>query len=49
MLGSHRVKGSDAAAEFVLTVHRGEGAALLAMDWRGGTPPHNFVDFAIEY
>ena len=49
MPGSHRVKGSNAVAEFDLTVHRGEGAALLAMDWRGGTPADDFIGFAIEY
>jgi len=39
MPGSHRVKGTNAAAEFELTIHRGEGTALVAMDWRGGQPP----------
>jgi hypothetical protein len=36
-------------ADFTLTLRRGEGMALLAMDWRGGTPPEDFVGFAIAY
>ena len=44
----HKVKGTNAAAEFELTIHRGEGTALVAMDWRGGQPSDDFVGFAIE-
>jgi hypothetical protein len=36
-------------ADFTLTLRRGEGKALLAMPWRGGTPPEDFVGFAIAY
>jgi len=43
-----RVHGTNPAAPFTLTVHRGEGMALLAMNWRSGKPPANFVGFAIE-
>ena len=43
------VSGKNAAALFTLKVHRGEGMALLAMNWKKGTPPLNFVGFAIEY
>ena len=44
-----QVDGSNAAAPFTLRVHRGEGMALLAMNWKGGKPPADFVGFAIEY
>jgi phosphatidylserine/phosphatidylglycerophosphate/cardiolipin synthase-like enzyme len=44
-----QVVGENAAALFSLKVHRGEGMALLAMDWTGGQPPPDFVGFAIEY
>lgn len=42
-------EGSVAEAPFRLKVHRGEGMALLAMDWRSGRPPRDMVGFAIEY
>jgi hypothetical protein len=41
--------GANAAAPFTLKVHRGEGMALLGMNWREGTPPENFVGFEIAY
>jgi len=37
------------AADFDLKIHRGEGMALLAMNWHGDAPPNDFVGFAIEY
>jgi phosphatidylserine/phosphatidylglycerophosphate/cardiolipin synthase-like enzyme len=37
------------AALFTLKVHRGDGMALLAMNWRHEAPPVDFVGFAIEY
>jgi phosphatidylserine/phosphatidylglycerophosphate/cardiolipin synthase-like enzyme len=43
------VLGSNPAAPFTLKVHRGDGMALLAMDWREGQPPGDFVGFGIEY
>jgi len=43
------VRGSNAQALFTLTVYRGEGMCLLAMNWKQGTPPNNFVGFAIEF
>jgi phosphatidylserine/phosphatidylglycerophosphate/cardiolipin synthase-like enzyme len=49
MTDDHRVTGSNDAAAFDLTIHRGEGMALLAMNWRSGTPPRDFVGFAIQY
>jgi hypothetical protein len=43
------VSGNNAKALFSLKVFRGEGMALLGMNWLNGTPPDNFVGFAIEY
>lgn len=43
------VLGTNAAALFTLKVHRGDGMALLGMNWRNGQPPNDFVGFAIEY
>lgn len=43
------ITGQNAAAVFTLKVYRGEGMVLLAMNWKQGTPPLNFVGFAIEY
>jgi hypothetical protein len=44
-----QVTGTNSTAPFTLKVHRGEGMALLAMNWRKGEPPQNFVGFAIEF
>ncbi|CAN7208700.1 phospholipase D-like domain-containing protein [Mesorhizobium sp. LjRoot246] len=49
MAGEFQVAGKNAAAPFALKVHRGDGMALLAMNWRNGQPPRDFVGFAIEY
>jgi phosphatidylserine/phosphatidylglycerophosphate/cardiolipin synthase-like enzyme len=43
------ITGSSATAPFSLKVRRGEGMALLSMDWKQGTPPDDFVGFAIEF
>lgn len=43
------VVGTNAAALFTLKIHRGDGMALLAMNWKKGQPPDAFVGFAIEY
>ena len=43
------VQGNNDAAPFKLKVHRGEGMVLLAMDWKNGRPPDDFVGFSIEY
>jgi hypothetical protein len=43
------VRGQSATALFTLTIYRGEGMCLLAMNWKQGTPAANFVGFAIEY
>jgi len=44
-----QVEGSNSQALFTLKVHRGEGMALIAMNWKRGKPPRDFVGFAIEY
>jgi hypothetical protein len=49
MSAEFQVAGANANAPFTLKVHRGDGMALLAMNWRHGTPPDDFVGFAIEY
>ena len=49
MASNHFVMGSTANAPFTLKIHRGEGMCLLAMDWKNGQPPRDFVGFAIEY
>ncbi len=49
MAGEFQVSGQNAAALFTLKLHRGDGMALLAMNWKAGKPPLDFVGFAIEY
>lgn len=49
MSDSFEVLGTNAQAPFKLRVHRGEGMALLAMNWKTGRPPKDFVGFAIEF
>ena len=44
-----QVPGDNPDAQFTLKVHRGEGMALLAMNWKGDQPPPDFAGFAIEY
>ncbi|RPI17253.1 MAG: phospholipase [Ignavibacteriae bacterium] len=44
-----QVTGKNANALFTLKVHRGEGMLLLAMNWKNGKPPDDFVGFSIEY
>jgi phosphatidylserine/phosphatidylglycerophosphate/cardiolipin synthase-like enzyme len=44
-----QVTGTNDQAPFSLKLHRGDGMLLLAMNWKGGTPPDDFVGFAIEY
>ena len=43
------VEGANAKALFTLKLHRGEGMTLIAMNWKNGQPPLDFVGFAIEY
>jgi len=49
MSEAFQVKGGNAAAPFTLKIHRGDGMSLVAMNWRHGKPPKDFVGFAIEY
>lgn len=49
MASEFQVVGKNPAALFTLKVHRGDGMALLAMNWKQGQPPADFVGFAIEY
>ena len=49
MAGQFQVSGQNRAALFALTLYRGEGMALVAMNWKKGQPPADFVGFAIEY
>lgn len=48
-MSEFQVTGSNANALFTLKVHRGDGMALVAMDWKDDEPPSDFVGFAIEY
>jgi len=49
MSDDFEVTGTNDAALFSLKLHRGDGMLLLAMNWKNGTPPDDFVGFAIEY
>ena len=43
-----QVSGKNAKALFTLKLHRGDGMCLVAMNWKQGKPPDDFVGFAIE-
>jgi PLD-like domain len=49
MKSDYQVTGANKKAAFTLKIHRGDGMVLLAMNWRNGKPPNDFVGFAIEY
>ena len=49
MIGDYQVVGKNPAAPFTLKIHRGEGMCVIAMNWKHGRPPLDFVGFAIEY
>ena len=49
MAEEFQVSGRNEAALFTLKLHRGDGMTLVAMNWKNGKPPNNFVGFAIEY
>ncbi len=49
MAAEFQVAGGNAKALFTLKIHRSDGMALLAMNWKQETPPDDFVGFAIEY
>lgn len=44
-----QIVGQNPNAPFTLKVHRGDGMALLAMNWKDPKPPRDFVGFALEY
>ena len=46
---SFQITGKNSAALFTLKIHRGESMVLLAMNWKNGLPPNDFVGFSIEY
>jgi phosphatidylserine/phosphatidylglycerophosphate/cardiolipin synthase-like enzyme len=49
MAGKFEVIGQNASATFTLKLHRGDGMVLIAMNWKKGKPPTDFVGFALEY
>jgi len=49
MAGECDVSGGNQDAAFTLKIHRGDGMALLGMNWRDGRPPDDFVGFGVEY
>ncbi len=48
MATAFQVTGHNEDAKFKLTIHRGEGMALIAMNWKG-RPPSDLVGFGIEF
>lgn len=46
---SFLVQGQNDKAPFTFAVYRGEGMCMLAMNWKNGPPPNDFVGFTIEY
>lgn len=44
-----QVLANNPKAQFTLKLHRGESMLLLAMNWKNGKPPKDFVGFTIEY
>ncbi len=49
MSSDFQITGTNTAALFTLKIHRGDGMALVAMNWKKAQPPIDFVGFAIEY
>ena len=49
MAGEFQISGRNASAPFTLKLHRGDGMVLIAMNWRNGPPPSDFVGFGIQY
>jgi hypothetical protein len=49
MSSEFQVSGNNPVAPFTLKIHRGDGMALIAMNWKDGKPPKDFVGFAIEH
>ena len=49
MTNEFQVNGQNDAAPFTLKLYRGDGMTLIAMNWKNGEPPQDFVGFAIQY
>jgi phosphatidylserine/phosphatidylglycerophosphate/cardiolipin synthase-like enzyme len=49
MSADFQVTGRNPKAPFTMKLHRGDGMALVAMNWKSGKPPKDFVGFAIDY
>ena len=49
MPNDFQILANNANAPFTLKLHRGDGMTLLAMNWKAGKPPRDFVGFALEY
>ncbi len=47
-ISDFQVTGKNPKAFFTLKLHRGDGMCLIAMNWKKGKPPNDFVGFAIE-
>jgi len=49
MSNDSQIIANNEQASFTLKLHRGDGMTLLAMNWKRGKPPRDFVGFALEY
>lgn len=49
MPNDFQIVADNPQARFSLKLHRGDGMTLLAMNWKAGKPPRDFVGFALEY
>ena len=49
MSSEFQVIGHNVASLFTLKLRLGDGMTLIAIDWKIGKPPQEFVGFAIEY
>lgn len=49
IIQDYLLTGKNKNALFTLKVYRGDGMVLLAMNWKKGEPPKDFVGFSIEY
>ena len=49
MESDYQVSGTVEEALLTLKLHRGDGMTLVAMNWKQGKPPRDFVGFSIEY
>lgn len=44
-VSGYQVTGTNDAALFTLKIHRGDGMALLGMNWKNGKPPARLCGF----